>query len=276
MSKTKFFWIAAITITVFSAVFQRYTGPTHPKRFSVKVEEKKWSFRLTRSHTTGRDFFIRLEDAPLSVEGEIVYRRYPTDDEWTGVSLKREGDDLVARLPVQPAAGKLEYYPVLRSAGEKIKPVEKEAVVIRFKDPVPAGFLIPHILFMFIAMLLSSLTGLMGVFSDKRYRFYSFLTLAFLIAGGMVLGPIIQKYAFGDLWTGFPLGLDLTDNKTLVAVIAWTGAVVLNLKKERRWAVVVAALILLIVYFIPHSMMGSELDYETGKVITGQRLINTI
>ncbi len=270
MSKTSLFWIAAVIITVFSAVFQRYTGPTHPKRVSVTVEEEKWSFRLTRSHTTDRDFFISLDDAPLSVKGEVFYRRYPTDDEWSKVSLEREGDDLVTRLPVQPAAGKLEYYLALESGGEKIKPVDNDTVVIRFKDPVPAGFLLPHVLFMFIAMLLSNLTGLMAVFRDKRFRLYSLLTLSFLIAGGMILGPVIQKYAFGDLWTGFPLGRDLTDNKTLVAVIAWTGAVFLNLKKERRWAVVVAALVLLIVYFIPHSIMGSELDYETGEVITGQ------
>ncbi len=270
MNKTAIFWTVAVIITLSSAIYQRYTGPTHPKRVTVTLDdEESWTFRLIRSHDTDRDFFVTLNDAPASVEGEVVYRRYPTDDEWTRVRLEREGKDLFAQLPVMPAAGKLEYYLVLESNEERIKPVDAESVIIRFKDPVPAGFLVPHIIFMFVAMLLSNLTGLMALFNDKRFRRYSIYTLVFLIAGGMILGPIIQKYAFGDLWTGFPLGGDLTDNKTLVSVIAWIGAIAANRKKERRWTVILAAVILLIVYFIPHSMMGSELDYETGEVITG-------
>ena len=37
----------------------------------------------------------------------------------------------------------------------------------------------------------------------------------------MILGPLTQYYAFGALWTGFPFGIDLTDNKTLIALIGW-------------------------------------------------------
>ena len=49
----------------------------------------------------------------------------------------------------------------------------------------------------------------------------------------MILGPIVQYYAFGDLWTGIPFGWDLTDNKTLIALIFWILAVV-NEQKERE------------------------------------------
>jgi len=31
----------------------------------------------------------------------------------------------------------------------------------------------------------------------------------------------VQHYAFGQLWTGVPFGWDLTDNKTLLAALAW-------------------------------------------------------
>jgi hypothetical protein len=41
----------------------------------------------------------------------------------------------------------------------------------------------------------------------------------------MILGPVVQYYAFGEFWTGVPFGWDLTDNKTLVAVIFWALAV---------------------------------------------------
>jgi hypothetical protein len=85
----------------------------------------------------------------------------------------------------------------------------------------------------------------------------------------MVLGPLVQKYAFGDLWTGIPFGWDLTDNKTLIAMVFWVLAVIMNRIKERPLYTVLAAFILLLVYSIPHSMFGSELDYSTGQVTQG-------
>jgi len=80
----------------------------------------------------------------------------------------------------------------------------------------------------------------------------------------MILGPIVQKYAFGDLWTGFPFGYDLTDNKVLIAVVFWVAA--FFLKKKSKWWVLAAAVIMLIIYLIPHSVLGSELDYDSGKM----------
>jgi len=88
-----------------------------------------------------------------------------------------------------------------------------------------------------------------------------------LTAGGMVLGPIVQKHAFGHYWTGFPAGRDLTDNKMLIMWLAWVGAVgVVALgpndgRVVKRLAVVVAALAMTGAYLIPHSMRGSELDH---------------
>jgi hypothetical protein len=79
----------------------------------------------------------------------------------------------------------------------------------------------------------------------------------------------VQKFAFGDLWTGVPFGWDLTDNKTLIAVLFWLIAVIMNRKKERPVYMVLAAVVLLVVFSIPHSLFGSELDYGTGQVIQG-------
>jgi hypothetical protein len=87
----------------------------------------------------------------------------------------------------------------------------------------------------------------------------------------MILGPVVQKYAFGEFWAGWPFGKDLTDNKTLVAFVAWIIAVVrLRKNKEKRGWALAAAIILLAIYLIPHSMFGSELDYSTGDIGTGK------
>jgi len=88
----------------------------------------------------------------------------------------------------------------------------------------------------------------------------------------MILGPLVQKFAFGAYWTGVPFGWDLTDNKTLIAMIFWLMASWRVLKgnaEQNRWWVVLAVVVMFIVFLIPHSMMGSELNYETMTVETG-------
>ena len=83
------------------------------------------------------------------------------------------------------------------------------------------------------------------------------------------MGPIVQKYAFGEFWTGVPFGWDLTDNKTLIGFSAWLIAVIANWKKERPVYSIIAAILLLVIYSVPHSMFGSELDYNTGSIGQG-------
>ncbi len=81
----------------------------------------------------------------------------------------------------------------------------------------------------------------------------------------------MQKFAFGEFWTGIPWGWDLTDNKTLFAFVGWLLALwkARQLGVKGRWWVVAAAIVLIMIYSIPHSVMGSELDYESMKVTTG-------
>ncbi len=67
--------------------------------------------------------------------------------------------------------------------------------------------------------------------------------------GGLILGPLVQKYAFGAYWTGFPLGGDLTDSKTLFAVLVWLAA--FFLRNKSRWWTVAATVLMVAVYLIP-------------------------
>ena len=93
------------------------------------------------------------------------------------------------------------------------------------------------------------------------------MTVVLVGIGGLVLGPIVQKYAFGAYWTGWPFGEDLTDNKTLAMWLAWVVAVfVLGRRRDpadrvARWTVAAAAVVMLAVYLVPHSLRGSQLDY---------------
>ena len=141
-------------------------------------------------------------------------------------------------------------------------------MIIRFKGAVPAFVLVPHILFMFFSMLIGMRAALGAFFAPNTMRRYAWISLIGISVGGMILGPIVQKFAFGAFWTGFPFGYDLTDNKTLIMWVVWLAACLVigraPRKDERlgRLAVVLAAIVMTVVYLIPHSLRGSELDYD--------------
>jgi hypothetical protein len=177
---------------------------------------------------------------------------------------------LTGRLPHQPPAGRLEYYVTLTEGkGSVVVPPDRTAV-IRFKGDVRTAVLIPHILLMFVSMLLSARAGLEALPRSGRTKGLVLWTTLTLLVGGLVLGPMVQKEAFGSYWTGIPFGWDLTDNKTLIAFCGWLAVMI-----RRRWNpnprywILAAALVTLIVFIIPHSMAGSRLDYATGQVTTG-------
>jgi hypothetical protein len=267
--KNFLFWTIAVIITVAAAMYQRMTGPTYPVRTTMTVNGTEYPLDLKRSQTNTHPCIIKIE-VPAEVSGTILYRRYRQNEEWSSAEMSHDGQHLAGELPSQPAAGKLEYYLVLRDAAGTVTAIRKDnPVVIRFKGNVPALIMIPHILIMFFAMLLSNLAGITAAAGMSSQRKHGRLALWLLLAGGMVLGPLVQKYAFGDLWTGIPFGWDLTDNKTLIAIVAWVVAVVMNRRKERPAYTIAAAVILLLVYSIPHSLFGSELNYATGAVTQG-------
>jgi len=270
MKKNTLFWVLAVIITLGSAIYQRYTGPTYPQRLSLEIQGNEYKMQFPRSESGEKDARIEIPVDDKAITGRIFYRNYPTTNEWTVENLIREDDALVAFIPNQPPAGKVEYYVVLnRGKALEYEISKDEPIVIRYKGDVPGWVLIPHVLFMFAAMLLSNLSGLLAAFRRERFRFYTGLTLILLLLGGLILGPIVQLYAFGELWTGVPFGWDLTDNKTLVGVIFWVIAWIGNRKKPRPGLTILATVVLLAIYLIPHSLMGSELDHSTGEIKTG-------
>ena len=269
--KTKpiLFWILAVIITLSASVYQRRTGPTYEKRVEINIDNVEYKFELLRSFGGDEDCRIELTIPDAEITGKLEYRKFPTKNEWIKVEMTRQSENLSAVLPNLPPAGKYEYKIIL-SKNRKEYPLNSgESVVIRFKGDVPAGVLIPHIFFIFFAMLLGNLAGVMAIFSYRKFRFYTNLTVIALFIGGLIFGPWVQLYAFNELWAGVPFAWDLTDNKTLVAFLFWLLAFIMNRKKERPVYTIVASIVMLLVYSIPHSMYGSQLDPETGEIIQG-------
>jgi hypothetical protein len=261
--------VLATLITAFAAYYQRKTGPSYPKEITADIRRNAYNFSLSRTHSSASDCEIKLPVNDNSVRGFIIYRKYPTNNKWDTLAMKRSGDEMIASLPKQPPAGKLEYFLVFRTGADTYPVLHDTPVVIRYKGDVPGFILIPHILLMFIGMLIANYSGLLAAFKINVARVFMFITLGLFLIGGMILGPLVQKYAFGAFWTGVPFGWDLTDNKTLIAFAAWVIALIFNRKKFNPWFIVIAAIVTLAIFSIPHSMFGSELNPVTGTVTSG-------
>jgi len=287
-SSTILFWVLAVIITLSSAIYQKKTGPTYPIDGEISFNNELISYTLLRSHNVGKDAEVILEsitndnevkDISSNTGAIMEYKRYLSHDEWQTVKLtiKKSEEDgkhkLFAYIPHQPAAGKMMYKIGLYDKSKNIthkKPtfLTDIPVVIRYKGAVPMFVLIPHIFFMFFAMMFSTRTGIEGI--SRRSHNLNFLTLTTIILlglGGLMLGPVVQKYAFDAYWTGWPWGTDLTDNKTIVAFLFWVFAFwrvrvdkIKNTNNAWKW-VIVASVVLMAVYMIPHSAFGSEIDH---------------
>lgn len=262
--KKSVYWFLAIVITLVLSIYQRMTGPTYPKRLTVELNGERYKIKLPRSGVQ-HDEIVTLKGIPSYVNSQIHYRRYPTTNDYTTADFVWHDSVWQAVLPVQPVAGKLQYY---ITVGGKDYAAD-EPVVIRFRNDVPAGILVPHILLMFAAMLFAVYTFLLVV-TRKPYKRWLKITVATLFVGGFILGPLVQHAAFGPWWAGFPYGTDLTDNKTLIAFLFFMAALATMKWKYNKWVVCLAVVMMIAVFTIPHSAYGSEYDYEKQQLGTAK------
>ena len=271
------YWLLAIVITLVLSVYQRMTGPTYPKKVTIELNGESYKIKLPRSGVQ-KDEIISLKGIPQQNHGDcphdlrsatitgtvpmiLHYRRYPTSDEYTTVDFEWTDNEWQAVLPVQPVGGKLQYYITVDG---KDYPAD-EPPIIRFRNEVPAGILIPHILLMFAAMLFAVYTFLL-VATHNTYKRWLWITVGTLFVGGFIFGPFVQHAAFGPWWAGFPYGTDLTDNKTLISFLFFVAALVTLKWKYNKWVVVFAVLMMIAIFSIPHSAYGSEYDYTTQQL----------
>ncbi len=284
--KPTLLWVLAVLLMGATVVYQRRTGPTHPLRGTVTVGGQALAYRLLRSEETVRDARVALPDP--GGPATLVWRRFPTQEAWTRQAMvpeAREGRaELAGYLPKQPPAGKVEYFVEVWKPLAPLRVPMGDPIVLRYKGPVPTPLLLAHLSMMFVAVLVGLRAGLEAVFGTQAPRPLLWLTLACMTLGGLILGPFVQKAAFGHYWTGFPWGYDLTDNKTLLMWGAWVLAILaagLRPRPREGWsrvAVVAASLAMVGVYLIPHSLRGSQLDYSqvkagtsaTDAVVTGR------
>ncbi|HNW60623.1 MAG TPA: hypothetical protein PKI62_13165 [bacterium] len=262
MKRSALLWILAVLITLISAVYQRLTGPTHPMRSTITLDGRTTTCKLPRAHIIGESAVVSIPAGSGSGQAILFYRRHNSGDAWSTLPMPSGNGRFAAVLPQQPTGGKMQYYIEYTRDGQTQRLPAQGVVVTRFRYAVPASVLIPHILIMFFGMLLSTRAGLEALNRGTVLNRWVWWTLGLLFTGGMVLGPLVQHAAFGEWWTGIPFGTDLTDNKTLIALVVWLIAA-LHLRRPdrvRTW-VLIAAVVTLVAFAIPHSVMGTEVDH---------------
>jgi hypothetical protein len=275
-------WAVAAALTLACFAFQNRTGPTYPLEGKFRTARGDVSFKFLRSEEIGKGLQIMLRDpVPQGVSAKVRYRRYKSNDGWSETPMNpgafrfsrrgtaEEVRGIGATLPSLPErAGKYEYLVLLDDGSGARSVTGDRPVYARYKAPVPQAVLLVHILLVFLSMTLALRTGLQAI-TGGEVRGLLWATIGSLLLGAFVLGPIVQKYAFGVWWSGVPFGYDWTDNKVLVELLGWLGAAVAvrvsRNPRTARAAVLVATAVTLAVYFIPHSIFGSEYDYTRGS-----------
>lgn len=263
-------WIFALVITLGTAAHQRRTGPTYELAGETAIAGRTLSYHLSRSGLSTGEVEVHIPSPTTDAGAELVWRIHP-DGEWTAETMQAGDGRLVGHLPPRPPLGKIEYYVLLHAGGQeaRLPPADAGPLVMRFKDPVPAWVLGPHILLMFLGVMLAIRAGLGALFRPAGLRRLSEAALWTLGVGGLVIGPAVSGYAFHLPWTGVPFGWDITDNKTLVMWLAWLITWIVLRRRERRRAeveggegeagagrltVLIAAVATVVVYLIPHSL----------------------
>jgi hypothetical protein len=272
-------WFFAFVLTAAFLVWQKISGPTYEKRFDTELVGTRIKGELLRTHSITADMPVTIHVPDEAVSATVVWRRFPTDEPWVEIPMVRDGEVLRSQIPRQGMAGKVEYHVEFTKDGQKVEVPQGEAAVARFKGDVPNTVLMLHIFAIVMAFLFSTRAGFEALANGPALKLLSRLTLGFLMVGGLILGPIVQKYAFDAYWTGWPLGEDLTDNKLAVGALLWLVATIRSRNAgpgntAGKWWAVAAMLVIFVIFSIPHSIHGSTLDYESGEHI--QVMVETV
>ena len=272
-------WLIAAAFTGACLLWQDTTGPTYPLDVTIPTAKGPVHVQALRSEIIGTKLKVMLLDpVPGGVTGSVKYRIYTTNDPWTTVEMKagdfefsRRGSvtkvkGFGAQLPsLDKRAGKYEYFVYVDDGSGPVSITGDKPIYARYKGDVPMLILAVHIFVIFLSMLFAVRTVLEALI-DGNFKWMMWATIVTLVLGAFVLGPLVQWYAFRVWWSGFPLGGDWTDNKVVYELLAWLVAAGFNWGKRRnRWIVAAAGVVTFAVYFIPHSIFGSEYNYSTGS-----------
>jgi hypothetical protein len=259
-------WFISIIITLSVAVFQFLMGKADPLATEVTIGKQRYQCELKRSFIGSSDCPVILPVRDITVSGYILFKKFPSDDDSFRIDFIRQGDKLVAKLPVQPPSGRLEYRIILEREGKSILINQDKPVIIRFLGKVPLTALILHGFFVLLTLLLITYAGILAAFGIKTYRGLIYLNVVLLLGVVFFLQPVVHKYSLNQWWTCLPNSWELSDNKLFFALIVWLLMAYYNFKKARRGLVIVSSIISILLFSVPHGFPGSTHEPVTMEI----------
>ncbi len=107
-TKSILFWILSFVLMAESAYYQRSSEPTYPERGTVEVNGEAIRYNLIRTWEGETNAQITVEVENREITRKFRFKRFKSFDKCTEKPLERIGEELVASIPGQPAAGKVE------------------------------------------------------------------------------------------------------------------------------------------------------------------------
>jgi hypothetical protein len=109
-------------------------------------------------------------------------------------------------------------------------PADREHFSFYYKGIPNRPLLITHVVLMFVSLVIILIAGYLAfrALKDRRIKIHvprlAFLGAAVFFVSSFPLGMLVAYQTYGKPWTGFPLGTDITDNKSLAIVLYWAAA----------------------------------------------------
>jgi len=205
------------------------------------VEESKTRW-MNLAHTpieeaeAGTEVTIEVQaEASADITGPGVFLYYKSEQElFVVVPMQRfEEGRYFGKIPPHGRGSLIKYYVEGRAGDDLVVQVPAEDAPrfeFYFKGTPNRYFLISHIVVIFAALFFFILAGYFAYRALKERR--AGLHVPRLGLAGAVLffissiplGMIVAYQTYGKPWTGFPIGNDLTDNKSLVILLYWIAA----------------------------------------------------
>ncbi len=174
---------------------------------------------------TGSRAVIQIEVASKGVKQTQAFLSYKAGEATFNIEPMEpiETNGYYATIPSQPRGTNVEYYIEVRGDSDLIARLPRDGGGFHLVyEGIPnRALLIAHVLLMFLSLALLLLVGLLSLRAFKKRQIALHVPRLALLATGVffiasfVLGAVVAYQTYGKAWAGFPIGNDITDNKSL-------------------------------------------------------------
>jgi hypothetical protein len=139
-----------------------------------------------------------------------------------------------ASIPSHKRGTLIEYYIEAQAGSDLVVRVpaqdESPGFSFHYKGIANRALLLSHVVLMFISLAILLLCGYLALRAIRNRRAVlhvprlAFLGAVAFFISSFPLGMIVAYQTYNKPWTGFPVGSDMTDNKSLVIILYWAAA----------------------------------------------------